>query len=62
MDMISSISSALSNFSMNKVGFGIGTAVLKKALDGAESEGEGVIKLLELSADPDLGAHFDATA
>lgn len=59
---ISGISMATMNLSMNKVGAGIGTVLLKKTLDNAEAQGNEMLKLLELSADPDLGANFDAIA
>lgn len=62
MDFISSISTVATNFSMHKVASAIGTAIFSKVLDQAETGGEDMIKLLEMSADPDLGAHFDAIA
>ncbi len=62
MDLISSISTVANNVSMNKVSNSVGMSVLKKALDNAESTGNDMIKLMEQSANPDLGAHFDETA
>ncbi|OON86538.1 hypothetical protein BXO88_07215 [Oribacterium sp. C9] len=62
MDIISNISTVASNFSMHKVATAIGTAILGKVLDQAEEGGEDMLKLLEQSANPDLGANFDAIA
>ncbi len=62
MDIISSISTVAANFSMQKVATAIGTAIFSKVLDQAEAGGDDMLKLLEQSANPDLGANFDAIA
>ena len=62
MDIISSISTVAANYSMQKVSTAIGTAIFSKVLDQAETGGADMIKLLEQSANPDLGANFDAIA
>ncbi len=61
MDLISGISTVANNVSMSKVSSSVGMRVLKKALDNAESNGSDMIKLMEQSANPDLGSHFDET-
>lgn len=62
MNSISGISTVASNFSMNRVPTSVSMALLAKTLDNAEKEGADMLKLLELSANPDLGANFDAIA
>jgi hypothetical protein len=37
----------------------IGTAVLAKSLDALEQTGEGVIKMMEQSVNPNVGKSFD---
>ncbi len=37
----------------------IGTAVLAKSLDTFEQSGEGLIKMMELSVNPDIGSNID---
>ncbi len=61
MDLISGVSTVATNVSMNKVSNSVGMSVLKKALDNAESTDNDMIKMLEQSANPDLGAHVDKT-
>lgn len=37
----------------------IGTAVLAKSLDSFELSGEGIIKMMEQSVNPNVGKNFD---
>lgn len=37
----------------------IGTAILKKALDSVEENGESMIKMMEQSVQPNLGQNID---
>jgi ferritin-like metal-binding protein YciE len=59
---ISGISSASMSLLTRNVGSEVGTALLKKALDNEEETNNTMLKLLEQSANPDLGAHVDAIA
>ncbi len=37
----------------------IGTAVLAKSLDNYEQSGEGIVKMMEQSVNPNVGKNFD---
>lgn len=37
----------------------IGTAVLAKSLDSFEQSGEGIVKMMEQSVNPNVGKNFD---
>lgn len=37
----------------------IGTAVLAKSLDSYEQSGEGIVKMMEQSVNPNVGKNFD---
>ena len=37
----------------------IGTAVLAKSLDSYEQAGEGIVKMMEQSVNPNVGRNFD---
>lgn len=40
----------------------VGVAMLSKSLDTLEETGEGIVKLMEQSVTPNLGANFDMQA
>lgn len=42
-------------------GSSIGTAVLAKSLDTAETAGQDLIRMMEQSVNPDLGTNIDLT-
>lgn len=55
---IASLSTVLN---MSKTNNDIGTLMLSKQLDYAETQGESMVKALELSVNPYLGSNFDVS-
>ncbi len=53
---IAAISTAMSQMNLTSQ---IGTAVLSMSMDMAESAGDGLVKVLESSVTPELGANID---
>ena len=53
---IAAISTAMSQMNLTRQ---IGTAVLSMSMDMAESAGDGLVKVLESSVTPELGANID---
>ena len=53
---IAAISTAMSQMNLTSQ---IGTSVLSMSMDMAESAGDGLVKVLESSVTPELGANID---
>lgn len=53
---IAAVSTAMSQMNLTSQ---IGTAVLSMSMDMAESAGDGLVKVLESSVTPELGANID---
>ncbi len=58
MPDIASLSMVMAN---NRVQNDVGTALLAKSLDTFEQSGEDMVKMMELSVNPAVGANFDAS-
>ena len=56
INSLASLTTALNNIT---TGNDIGTIMLSKQLDLAQTQGEGLIKAMEQSVNPHLGSNFD---
>ena len=59
MDLAMSIANISMNMAQNNSLQDIGTAVLAKSLDTVESAGDAMVKMMEQSVNPGLGANID---
>ncbi len=59
MDLAMSIANISMNMAQNNSLQDVGTAVLAKSLDTVESAGDSMVKMMEQSVNPGLGANFD---